>query len=98
MTACAGRSVPPPVVDRNPFAAIPAELTACKDQPLVPAPDPSLATPERPQGRVSAADSALFLSQTIDAGCDCRSKVAAIRALREGRGPGTVRCLTEDAK
>ena len=75
--ACAPRSAPPASVG----IVVPATLLHCKGEPAVPEPD-----------RATDVDLARWQLDLIAAGCDCRDKLAAIRALQAGTKPPATTC------
>jgi hypothetical protein len=63
------------------YLPIPASLLTCRGEPL--APDPDTAT------TVDVLD---WTSDLRVAGCDCRDKLAAVRALQAGQKPPASTC------
>lgn len=77
LSACAGSRT----VARPTRLPLPASLLTCRDEPR--APSPSTATD---------ADVARWEIELIAAGCDCRAKLAALRALDAGETAPAKRC------
>lgn len=75
--ACAPRSAPPVSVG----IVVPPTLLHCRGEPAVP--NPEMATD---------VDLARWQLDLIAAGCDCRDKLAAIRALQAGEKPPVTNC------
>lgn len=76
--ACATPSARPAEPGR---VAIPASLLHCAGEPAVP--DPDTATD---------VDVARWQLDLLAAGCDCRDKLAAVKALQDGAKPPVSRC------
>ena len=72
LAGCATPSSVP--TDRPGIISIPPSLLRCKAEPVVP--DPATATD---------VDVARWEVDLMAAGCDCRDKLAAVKALQEGK-------------